>query len=205
MKKILLISITLLFFTAAFTQNVDIIIKKNIFDPKRGVEKQQHDNKDYEEVEKENLPKELPWLDGIITVGKYKKAIFRYKDEKSRKFVPGTFKEGDVVGGAKIKKITAKEVLVIFEGKAYKLNVDSKYNMDNYHKKHYVNSARRVPTSTNPGTTRSVRGRSVTPVKSVKGKTHSVPSRTTGKGISTPFGTAKATTSNKSKRKKHPF
>jgi len=205
MKKIFLMCL-ILFVTSTFAQNTDVIVKKNIFDPKRGVAEQVEDQKNVK-VEKKDLPKDLPWLDGIITIGKYKKIVLRYRDEKTRQLVSGVFKEGDIIGGTKIKKINTKDVLVALEGVDYLLNIESKYNMPNYHKSHHKRASRKtVVNSKSSKTKATVKGRSVQPIKPKKtSHTRSVNTRMTGKGVSTPFGTARQSNSSNTKRKNHPF
>lgn len=199
MNKVLFIVFTMILFQLTFAQDVDVIIKKNIFDPKRGTE-EKVENTDTEIV-KEELPKDMPILDGIMTVGKYKKAIFRYKDDKTRKLVSINVSEGEKVGDATVKEISKDFVIVYFNGKSYKVNVDSKYDLGNS-PKHSGTNYTSAPSSvavTETKTKSQPTGRTVKPVKP------SSKEKAKGKGQSTPFGTAKKSSTDKPKRKVHPF
>ncbi|PJB78432.1 MAG: hypothetical protein CO090_06835 [Acidobacteria bacterium CG_4_9_14_3_um_filter_49_7] len=128
MKTINLLLLILLVSLPVVSQTADEIIKKNLFDPQRG---QAETVEDASEPVEEALPKDIPILDGIVTIGSYQRAIFRYRDENSHKVISGSFKTGDNCTTAKIVQILPEEVTIVFEGKKYKMNVDSKNKMKN--------------------------------------------------------------------------
>jgi hypothetical protein len=128
MKTINLLLLILFVSIPAISQTADEIIKKNLFDPRRG---QAETVEDTSEPVEESLPKDIPILDGIVTIGNYQRAIFRYRDEKSHKVVSGSFKTGDNCTTAKIVQILPEEVTIVFDGKKYKMTVDSKDKMRN--------------------------------------------------------------------------
>lgn len=197
MKRLMLFVVLLNFASFVFAQKTDVIVKKNIFDPKRGeVEKTEEESG---EITKEELPKDMPILDGIMTVGKYKKAIFRYREKRTRKFVSTNVSEGDEVEDAKIKKIEKDYVIVFFGGKSYKLNVDSKYDSENSPKKFRGSVPKAVTKQYVPAKGKIITGRNVKPVKpTIKKKIN--------KGLSNPFGSSrKSGTKSNKKGKVHPF
>jgi len=199
-KKTLFILFILCFVNIVFAQSVDSIVKKNIFDPKRGVDKKT-ETEDAELV-KEELPKDMPILDGIIVVGKYKKAIFRFRETKTRKMLSTNVKEGENVGEATVKKISTNSVIIVFQGKAYEVTVDSKYEMANIPKKagrsgNITRTPNRAQTPSKR--TSKTKGRSVKPVRK------STVSKKSSRKMSTPFGTARSSSKSGTKRKNHPF
>lgn len=179
-----------------YCQNTNIIVKKNIFDPKRGsVEKQETEN---DEVVKEELPRNIPMLDGIIFLDKYKKAIFRYKDEKTRKLVSTNVFEGAKVGDAVVKKIEKEYVIVFFDGKSYKMNVDSKYDMEGKYKRNTGSSSGYIRSNvrrTNKNKSRTINKKAYVKKPVTKNKNSNNRRKSSGntkmKEINTPFGVAR--------------
>ncbi len=177
---ILLLSVPVL------SQAVDTIVQKNLFDPQRG----QVDVTDDVSgpVEKE-LPKDIPILDGIITIGSYQRVIFRYRDGKTHKLVSGVFKKGDQCADAKIIRVTENEVTIVYMNRKYKMTVDSKDKLKNVPKTSGFHHAgtRSTPRS---ATAKIVERKTISPRR--KTPVMRSPRRPTGVsrqgGASTPFG-----------------
>ncbi len=111
-----------LFHLQIHAQTVDVIIDSNLFDPNRGVNMSEQ----AVQAQEETLPRDLPLLDGIVVIGDYKRAIFRYKNEETRKLENKIVRIGEDVGDARLTEIRQKEVSIVFQGTQYKLTVDSK-------------------------------------------------------------------------------
>ncbi len=201
MKIISLILVIFLFPISAFSQQADSIIQKNLFDPQRGQVEVADDTSGPVE---EELPKDIPILDGIITIGTYQRVIFRYRDEKSHKIVSGVFKKGDKFLSAKIVQVLPNEVTIVFMGKKYKMTVDSKDKMKNVPKTSTFHGGR-LP---RPGTRRTspdVVSRKVSPP--ARTRTSRRRSAITSKhNSSTPFGSGGSRSGKRSKsHKSTPF
>ncbi|NOZ13626.1 MAG: hypothetical protein GXO69_08285 [Acidobacteria bacterium] len=197
MKLICFLAVIFLFPFSVFAQQADTIIQKNLFDPQRG----QVEAADTSGPVEEELPKDIPILDGIITIGSYQRVIFRYRDEKSHKIVSGVFKKGDKFLSAKILQILPNEVTIAFMGKKYKMTVDSKDKMKNipktsgFHNQHFPRPGLR---KTSPEVvTRKV------PVRPRTSRRTGITSRRSGG--STPFGGVSRTGKRPKSRKSTPF
>ena len=127
--KVISLFILLLFSLSVFAQNVNLIKQANLFDQNRGYVEASGDEIDTEKDVK--LPSQMPVLDGIFIAGDFKKAIFTYYDKEKRRKVSVYHSIGDTFGGAVLKEITKDYVLLVFEGKKYKLYPDTKYKMRN--------------------------------------------------------------------------
>ncbi len=108
-------------------QSADQIVQGNLFDPDRGA---------IEETEatgpvEDELPRDIPVLDGIVTIGDYQRAIFRYQDPETRKMESNAISLGDSFGGAKLLEMSTDWVMISFQGSRYRLTVDSKNEMEN--------------------------------------------------------------------------
>ncbi len=130
--KVISIFILFLFSLSVFAQNVNLIKQANLFDQNRGYVEASGDEIDTEKDVK--LPSQMPVLDGIFIAGDFKKAIFTYYDKEKRRKVSVYHSIGDKFGGAVLKEITKDYVVLVFEGKKYKLYPDTKYKMRNVKK-----------------------------------------------------------------------
>jgi len=199
-KTISFFMLILLFSTAAFAQQADSIIKKNLFDPQRGQAEPVDASGPVEEV----LPKDIPILDGIISIGNYQRVIFRYKDDKSRKIVSGAFKKGDAFTGAKILQILPNEVTIAFGGKKYRMTVDSKDKMKNVPKTSASHGGMHRAVSSGARTSKIVERKMAAPRRRPAVRT---PPRRSGTavrsgGASTPFGPSRGASRTKKRPKK---
>ena len=207
MKIIKLFALVLLVSMPVVAQTADSIIKKNLFDPKRGQAEALDDTTGpVEEV----LPKDIPILDGIVTIGNYQRAIFRYKDDKSHKMVSGSFKKGDNCRTAKILQILPNEVTIAFAGKRYKMTVDSKNKMKNVPKTSGSHGGGRSRAAASRARTSQVVERKAPPrPKAAAARTPSRPRGTVSRNsaASTPFGSSGASRTKKKpkSRKNTPF
>lgn len=207
MRIIKFFVLILLISMPAVAQTADSLIKKNLFDPKRGQAEAVDDTTGpVEEV----LPKDIPILDGIITIGSYQRVIFRYKDDKSHKMISGAFKKGDHCSTAKILQILPGEVTIAFAGKRYKMTVDSKDKMKNIPKTsaHHGGGTARAAAS-RARTSKVVERKAPSRTKAAAARR---PSRRTGTavrsgGVSTPFGSSGSSRTKKKpkSRKSTPF
>ncbi len=209
MKIINFFVLLLLISMPAVTQTADSIIKKNLFDPQRGQEEPVDEaSGPVEEV----LPKDIPILDGIVTIGNYQRVIFRYKDGKSHKMVSGVFKKGDKCTTARILQILPDEVTIAFAGKKYKMTVDSKNKMKNVPRTSasHRGGMARTAASRSRASSRVVERKTTAPRRSPAVRT---PPRRSGAvarsgGASTPFGSSRGASRTKKRpksRKKTPF
>ena len=129
MKRLGICIIFVISWFGLMAQSADQIIQSNLFDPARGQldTAQDDENAPVEEV----LPSDIPVLDGIVVIGDYRRAIFRYKDETTKRMESSVFKKGDEFGGARLLDLTEREAQIVFMGNRYNLTVDSKHEMKN--------------------------------------------------------------------------
>ncbi len=123
--KMLIILITLQFAVYGFSQNVDLIKKANLFDENRGYTEETGEEIDTEKEVK--LPSNMPVLDGIAVIGNYKKAIFTYYDKNLKRKISACHSPGEKFAGASLKEVTPEYVILVFDGKQYKLYPDTKF------------------------------------------------------------------------------
>lgn len=112
---------------AVMGQSADQIVQGNLFDPDRGAVEDVEETGPVEE----ELPRDIPVLDGIVTIGNYQRAIFRYQDTETRKLESNVVSLGDSFGGARLLEMSAEWVMISFQGSRYRLTVDSKHEMEN--------------------------------------------------------------------------
>ncbi len=215
-----------------FSQNIDLIKKANLFDENRGYVEENAEEVDTEKEIK--LPSKMPVLDGIVIIKGYKRAIFTYYDNKKKRKVSAYHSPGDKFAGASLKEITPEYVLLVYDGKKYKLYPDTKLKakktgshssrpvMGGYTPpppKPSTNSAKTVSRSSSkaksgrsfkrPVTSRSKSSRSVRSTRSIN-KSRNVKKRpVSSKGGSNPFAGGRVKTpptkKNKNKRINTPF
>lgn len=186
----------------AVSQTADKIIQKNLFDPQRG---QVESSEDPSGPVEEELPKDIPILDGIVTIGDYQRVIFRYKDDKTHKMVSGVFKKGDMCSSAKILQVKGEEVTIAFAGKKYKMTVDSKDKLKNVPKtsQSHGGGVARSATRRTKASQQIVERKTTAPRRSPAVRT---PPRRGGPAVrrgsaSTPFGSSRGA----SRTKRHPI
>ncbi len=127
MKKNILPLLFVIWGVWGFCQNVDLIKRANLFDQNRGYVEEEEATGEEIDTEKEiKLPSGMPVLDGIVVIGNYKKAIFTYHSKEKKKKVSEYHGVGDKFGEAVLKEITPEYVVLLFDGKKYKLYPDTK-------------------------------------------------------------------------------
>ncbi len=127
MKRSLMMLLMVLLTVELVAQSADQIIQSNLFDPARGATE---NSTEADGPVEEQLPKDIPILDGIVFIGDYQRAIFRFKDDGTRKLESSTVQIGDSFGGARLLELNPREALISFEGKRYSMTVDSKNDLD---------------------------------------------------------------------------
>ncbi len=122
--RFLIVLMSMCFVFNTFAQNIDFIKKANLFDENRGYIEESGEEVDTEKEVK--LPVNMPVLDGIIIIKDYKKAIFTYYDKEKKKKVSAYHSVGDKFANAILKELTSEYVVLLFDGKKYKLYPDTK-------------------------------------------------------------------------------
>ncbi|BBB32972.1 hypothetical protein TTHT_1464 [Thermotomaculum hydrothermale] len=157
-----ILALLIIFSFQAYSQNVDLIKKGNLFDPDRGYTEEAGEEVDTEKEVK--LPSNIPVLDGIVVINDYKKAIFTYYDKEKKRKISKYHSVGEKFADASLKEITPDYVILVFDGKQYKLYPDTKLKAKK--SRGYSGGSPRTTYTPPPKTTSQVVSRS--PVKSTK-------------------------------------
>jgi len=189
MKRLGFCMFFFLFWLVSIAQSADQIIQSNLFDPARGQADTTAD--DASAPVEDVLPSDIPVLDGIFVIGDYRRAIFRYKDETTKRMESATFQKGDAFGGARLVELTERKAQIVFLGKRYDLTVDSKHEMKNVPRMNNPVTAEVAPKAAIPAPVNRTPARPVNRKITSPTKNTSPPKANTGSARRTPFGWTK--------------